>query len=271
MKSNFLAILAMVLTVHAEAQDKKPEQKPEPAATQKSSEKELWEKVSYAVGMNIANAWKQGGVDFDVNEVSKGIKDVLSGHNTKITEQEAREAISQWQTKIRGQQEEKRKQESAKNKKEGEAFLAANAKKPAIKTTPSGLQYQVIREGTGKIPTTNDMVSVHYIGTLINGISFDSTYNRGQPAELPVTGVVKGWTEALQMMKTGSKWKLFVPSNLGYGEQSPPNIPPNSTLIYEMELVDIKAKTPFIPTTTPMKPGPPGPLAPTTIGKPPGK
>ena len=198
------------------------------AATNQMSAEELHKKTSYAVGMNIGNNWKRQDIDLDVDEVAKGIRDSLAGQ-TKVTEEEAQAFLQSYQQK-----------RPELNKKKAEKFLAENAKKPNIKTTKTGLQYEVLKDGTGAMPKTNDTVSVHYRGTLMNGTEFDSSYKRNQPAEFPVTGVIKGWTEALLMMKTGSKWKLYIPPDLAYGEQGRPGIPPNAPLIFEVELVAIK-------------------------------
>jgi FKBP-type peptidyl-prolyl cis-trans isomerase FklB len=130
--------------------------------------------------------------------------------------------------------------EAAKNKKEGEAFLAANKTKEGVKTLPSGLQYKVLKNGTGKTPKATDSVKAHYAGTLLNGTEFDSSIKRGEPTVFPVNGVIPGWIEALQLMKTGSKWQLFIPSELAYGERGQQSIPPNSVLIFEVELIGIE-------------------------------
>jgi FKBP-type peptidyl-prolyl cis-trans isomerase len=239
MKLKITALLASLLALQVTAQDKKPEQKPEVKTESKAADKkddaQLVKDVSYAVGMNIGNNWKRQDVNFDVDQVAQGIKDVLADKTPRLTEKQAEDAVTAYQEKLREQQQ----QQGAKNKTEGAAFLAENAKKPGVKTTASGLQYQVIKEGTGKQPKATDTVSVHYTGTLINGKKFDSSYDRGEPAEFPVNGVIKGWTEALQMMKEGGKWKLFIPSDLAYGENSPPGIPPNSVLIFDVELLKV--------------------------------
>jgi FKBP-type peptidyl-prolyl cis-trans isomerase FklB len=221
-------------------------------------EKENW---SYAIGMNIGNGIKRGAVDLDLDVLTKAIKDVLEGHPPKLTDQQAQEAWRGYQMAARKKQEEVRQQQSEKNKKEGEAFLAENKKKPGVKTMevplPTGgiaeLQYKIITEGTGAIPKSNDTVTVNYKGTLINGKEFDSSAKHGgQPAKFQVNRVVKGWTAALEHMKAGSKWELFIPSSLAYGDQGyGPSIEPGSTLIFDIELVG---------TETPPPPAPPQPL-----------
>ena len=199
------------------------------------------EKISYALGMNMGTGLKQNSLDVDVDIVAKGIKDVVSGGKTLLTEQEARDIITALQKDMQAKMQEKAKVSAEKNKKEGEAFLAANGKKEGVKTLPDGLQYKVITEGKGKSPKETDTVTVHYRGTLIDGTEFDSSYKRKEPATFPVNGVIKGWTEALQLMPVGSRWQLFVSPDLAYGERgSGQIIPPNATLIYEIELLQIK-------------------------------
>lgn len=209
------------------------------------------DKISYAIGMYFGNTIKRQAVDVDVDTVSKAIKDVVSG-TPKLTEQEAQQTIQAMQKDMMAKREAEAKVVGEKNKIEGKAFLSENAKKPGVMATnivvktPTGtitntLQYKVITEGKGATPKATDTVTTHYRGRLINGTEFDSSYKRGQPAEFPVGGVIKGWTEALQMMKVGSKWELYIPAGLAYGERgSPPNIGPDATLIFEIELLGIK-------------------------------
>ncbi|MEP6663447.1 MAG: FKBP-type peptidyl-prolyl cis-trans isomerase [Verrucomicrobiota bacterium] len=210
------------------------------------------EKVSYAIGMNIGNNFKRQLIDVNVDTMAKAIKDVLAGHTLTMTEAEAQQTIGAMQGQLRMKQEAEMKVAAGKNKKEGEAFLAENAKKPGVKTTASGLQYKVISEGKGEKVKMSDTVIAQYRGRLINGTEFDSSYKGGQPAEFSVTGVIKGWTEALQMMKPGSKYELYIPSDLAYGERAASReIGPNSTLIFEIELVGIKEPPkPFTNETT---------------------
>lgn len=202
------------------------------------------EKFSYALGMKMgANLHKQS-VPVDPNILARGLKDGLAGTKTLLTDEEAQAAIMAVQNDMRAKQQEKMKEAGDANKKEGETFLAANKAKEGVVTLPSGLQYKILTAGTGAKPTTSDSVVCNYRGTLINGTEFDSSYKRGQPATFPVTGVIKGWTEALQLMPVGSKWQLFVPSDLAYGERGPsPDIGPNSTLIFEVELLSIEDKS----------------------------
>jgi FKBP-type peptidyl-prolyl cis-trans isomerase len=242
-----------LLPFGASAQNTPP---PPPVATNApklspEQEKENW---SYAIGMNIGNGIKRGGVDLDIDVVAKAIKDIQAGREPKLSEQQAQEAWRTYQVAARAKHEEIRTQQVEKNKKAGEAFLADNKKKPGVKTIevplPTGgtaeLQYKVVTEGTGTIPKSNDTVTVNYRGTLIDGKEFDSSAKHGgQPAKFQVTRVVKGWTEALERMKTGSKWQLFIPASLAYGDQGMgQNIEPGSTLIFDIELVSTESPAP---------------------------
>jgi len=198
------------------------------------------DKVSYIIGMDIGTNLKKQSIDIDSNILAKGVKDALAGTKPLLTEQEIQETMMAFQKEMMAKQEEIGK----KNKKEGEAFLAENKKKEGVKTLPSGLQYKVIKAGTGKKPKLSDTVTAHYRGTLIDGTEFDSSYKRGQPATFPVSGgMIPGWTEALQLMEEGAKWQLFIPSNLAYDEKGAGrDIGPNATLIFEIELVSIQEK-----------------------------
>jgi len=201
------------------------------------------DKVSYALGLNMGGNLRSQSIEVDPNIVLQGLKDALAGGKTLLTEEEARATLMQLQTGLRAKQEEKMKQSADANKKEGEAFLASNKSKEGVVTLPSGLQYKVLTEGTGPKPAVSDTVVCNYRGTLINGTEFDSSYKRGQPATFPVNRVIKGWTEALQLMPVGSKWQLFIPSELAYGERGAGgDIGPNATLIFEVEIISIQAK-----------------------------
>ena len=205
-------------------------------------------KFSYALGMNLGASFKKQSVPVDPNILARGIKDALAGGKTALTEEQARAVLMEVQTEVRKKQQEEMQAAGEASKKEGATFLADNKSKDGIVTLPSGLQYKVLTQGTGPKPTASDTVVCNYRGTLINGAEFDSSYKRGEPATFPVNGVIKGWTEALQLMPVGSKWQLFIPSDLAYGERSPaPEIGPNSTLIFEVELLSIKARAPTKP------------------------
>jgi FKBP-type peptidyl-prolyl cis-trans isomerase len=199
--------------------------------------------------------WKQQDLGFDPDVYVHGIKDALAGGAMLLTPEEAQAAIEALKKEYTAAQQQKRVTQGAKNKTDGDVYLAANKSQPGVTTLPDGLQYIVLTNGTGALPTASDTVTVNYRGTLIDGTEFDSSYKRGQPATFPVGGVIHGWTEALQKMTVGSKWKLFIPSELAYGEQGRPGIPPNSVLIFEVELLDTKSPAPLAP---------PAPAAPLT-------
>jgi len=197
------------------------------------------DKTSYALGLMEGKTMKQLSADIDPDLFTKGFKDAHSGTKPMLSEEEIRTVLTAFQKEITAKQAEKIKLLGEKNKKEGEAFLAENRKKNGVKTLTSGLQYKVIKEGTGKKPKATDKVTTHYQGTLIDGTEFDSSYKRGEPATFPVNGVIPGWTEVLQLMKVGSKWQLFVPAKLAYGERGTPMIGPNAVLIFTIELLSI--------------------------------
>src|SRR6267154_1329003 len=198
--------------------------------------KDQRDKVSYAIGMQIGFNLARQKVDINPDVLNAGMKDAIAG-KPQLTPDQVKDVMAQFEKDM----EQKQKQLGEKNKTDGAKFLEDNKKKPGVKTTASGLQYKVEKEGTGSQPIATDMVTVNYRGTLIDGTEFDSSYKRGQPATFPVNGVIKGWTEALQLMKQGSKYQLFIPSSLAYGERAMgPDIGPNSTLIFEVELQDVK-------------------------------
>jgi FKBP-type peptidyl-prolyl cis-trans isomerase FklB len=205
------------------------------------------DKFSYALGMNYgaglsANLKKQS-VDFDPALAAQGFKDGLTGAKTRLTEAEAQAVLKEVGEEVRKSMQEKQAKAGETNKTEGESFLAANKGKEGVVALPSGLQYKILKEGAGPKPTANDTVVCNYKGTLINGTEFDSSYKRGQPATFPVSGVIKGWTEALQLMPVGSKWQLFIPAGLAYGERGAgADIGPDATLIFEVELLSIQPK-----------------------------
>jgi FKBP-type peptidyl-prolyl cis-trans isomerase FklB len=199
------------------------------------------QKASYAIGMNIGSSIRRQSVDVDPDILARGLKDSLAGGKTLLTDDEAKAALTALQAEARKAQEEKMQAASAANKKEGDAFLAENKTKPGVVTLPSGLQYKVITEGTGPKPTADESVVCNYRGTLLNGTEFDSSYKHGQPIEIPVGRVIKGWSEALQLMPVGSKWQLFIPPDLAYGERGAGNdIGPNATIVFEVDLLSIK-------------------------------
>jgi FKBP-type peptidyl-prolyl cis-trans isomerase FklB len=207
------------------------------------------EKFSYALGMKMGQNLGKQSVPVDPAILARGLKDGMAGGKTLLTDDEAQAALKAVQDDLRAKQqakmqeaEEANKKVAEANKKEGEAFLAENKGKDGVVTLPSGLQYEILTAGTGPKPSTSDSVVCNYRGTFINGTEFDSSYKGGQPLTFPVTGVIKGWTEALQLMPVGSKWQLFVPSDLAYGDHGRPGIAPASTLIFEVELLSIENK-----------------------------
>ena len=198
--------------------------------------KDSKDKVSYSIGLNIGLNLKKQNVSINPDTFVLGLKDALAG-KPQMTDEQVKETMTAFEKEMI----DKQKATGVKNGADGEKFLAENKKKEGVKTTASGLQYKLIKEGTGAPPKENDTVTVNYRGTLINGTEFDSSYKRGEPATFPVNGVIKGWTEALQLMKVGSKYQLFIPSNLAYGERAVgPDISPNSTLIFDVELTGVK-------------------------------
>jgi FKBP-type peptidyl-prolyl cis-trans isomerase len=204
------------------------------------------QKASYAIGLNIGKSLHRDSVDVDPAIVARGLRDALAGGKVQMTDDEIKAALTALQVDLKKKQDEKLMVLGEMNKRKGEEFLAANKAKDGVVTLPSGLQYKVIKEGTGPKPTTNDSVVVNYKGTLIDNTEFDSSYKRGEPATIPVSGVIKGWTEALQLMPVGSKWELYIPSDLAYGPRAPSaEIGPNATLLFEVELLSVQPK----PTT----------------------
>ncbi len=212
------------------------------AADTKMTLKDEKDKVSYSIGLNIGRSMKQEGLDLNPDALAAAMKDVFAGAKPQLTDEEIQTIMQEFQKKMMAKQLASREEGLGKNKAEGVKFLADNKKKEGVKSTASGLQYKVIKDGTGKTPKATDTVKTHYRGTLINGTEFDSSYKRGEPAEFSVNGVIKGWTEALQLMKEGAKWQLYIPSDLAYGERGAgKDIGPNSTLIFDIELLSVKA------------------------------
>lgn len=201
------------------------------------------DKTSYAIGVGIGRSLHRDSVDVDPNVLLQGIKDALAGSKPLMTDDEIKSAMIALQGDVRQRQMQKMQLAADANKRDGEAFLAANKTKPGVVTLPSGLQYKILKEGTGPKPTASDSVVCNYRGTLLDSTEFDSSYKRGQPATFQVGQVIKGWTEALQLMPVGSKWELFIPAELAYGEHGAgQNIGPNATLIFEVELISIAPK-----------------------------
>jgi len=222
-----LALAALAAQIHAE---------------DKTVLKDQRDKAGYSIGANIGSSLKQDGVDVSLDALVAGLKDSFTGAATQLPPEEQKKTLATLQTEMTEKIAAQRKAAGEKARKEGEEFLAANKTKDGVKTLPSGLQYKVLSEGKGAQPKPTDQVTVNYRGTLIDGTEFDSSYKRGQPVTFPVNEVIKAWSEALPLMKTGAKWQLFVPANLAYGEHGAGrDIPPNATLLFEVELVGVKS------------------------------
>lgn len=229
-----LTILAgLVVNAHLSAQDANPF-------------KDEKAKASYAVGLNLGGNWKRQDIDLDFDLVLRGLKDTRPNAKPLLTDEEAREVLNKFQQQLMAAQQEKRRVQGEKNKQAGAAFLAENKNKPGVKTLDNGLQYKVITEGSGDIPKREDTVTVKYRGTLIDGTEFDNSEKAPNgTATFRVNGVIRGWTEALTQMKVGSKWQLFIPPDLAYGERgSGPIIGPESTLLFDVELLSVQPAPP---------------------------
>ncbi len=197
------------------------------------------DRESYSLGYQFGNSLKTQGVDINMEIYASGIQDAVGGKEPLMGQEEIQTTISELQKRVAAVMQKAMKEKAVKNLAEGKAFLEENKKKEGVKALPSGLQYKVLVGGSGKTPAANDTVTVHYRGALIDGTEFDSSLKRGKPAAFPVSGVIKGWTEALQLMKEGGKWQLFIPPELAYGERGNSPIGPNSVLIFEVELISV--------------------------------
>ncbi|MBX3688825.1 FKBP-type peptidyl-prolyl cis-trans isomerase [Dokdonella sp.] len=238
MQKTLVAALAASFAIGAYADDKaKTPEAAKPAAPTVAVDKN---NISTMVGMDIGRGLTQIKDDIDIKVVEKALEQTLKGEKTALTQEEALQVRQEFMKQLQAKRVAEQKAAADKNKKEGADFLAKNKSKAGVKTTASGLQYLVEKEGKGAKPKATDTVKVNYLGTKIDGEKFDSSYDRGQPATFPLNGVIKGWSEGLQLMPVGSKYKLFVPSDLAYGENGPGQIGPNATLIFEVELLDIE-------------------------------
>jgi len=208
------------------------------------------QQASYAIGYNVGNSLKEIADEVDLEITIKALRDAAAKKEALMSEEDMRKSFQEFQTEIRTKMMEKRKNEGEKNMAEGKAFLETNAKAEGVKVTESGLQYIVLTEGTGEQPKATDTVKVHYRGTLLDGTEFDSSYKRNEPTTFPLNRVIPGWTEGLQLMKVGAKYKFFIPSNLAYGERGSRNIGANATLIFEVELLGSE-----VPAASPAAPG----------------
>jgi FKBP-type peptidyl-prolyl cis-trans isomerase FklB len=210
-------------------------------ADEKLELKNQKDKESYSLGYQFGQSLKAQEVDINIDVYASGIRDGLGGKTSQMTAEEIRATVASLQQRLMAARQKELKEKAEKNLAESKAFLEENKKKEGVKILPSGLEYKVLTEGSGKMPKAEDTVTVHYKGALIDGTEFDSSFKRGQPATFKVNGVIKGWSEALQLMKEGSKWQLFIPPELGYGERAMgTQIPPNSALIFEVELIAVK-------------------------------
>lgn len=211
------------------------------------------DKVSYMIGMDVGRGLVQIKDELDLNVVIQALKDEFAGSKTLLTQEESQQVRQDFMQKLQTKRVAEEKVAADKNKAEGEAFLTKNKSKSGIKTTASGLQYQVVKEGSGPKPKETDTVKVDYTGTKIDGTTFDSSVERGEPATFPLNGVIKGWTEGLQLMPVGSEYKLFIPADLAYGENAPPSIGANATLIFDVKLISIETGKPAPAPAAPEK------------------
>ncbi len=202
-----------------------------------------FDRLSYALGLSMGHNFRSSGIEeINVQDFADGVAAVYNGTAPKLSFEEAKQTVNAFFMELQKKQEEQAAAMAQVNAKAGEQFLAENGKRVEVKTTPSGLQYEVLKEGEGAQPTAADSVTVHYTGKLIDGTVFDSSVERGEPATFGVTQVIPGWVEALQLMKAGSKWRLFIPSALAYGPQGVPGIGPNQTLIFDVELISVQGR-----------------------------
>jgi len=197
------------------------------------------DKVSYAIGAQLGQNFKRQKIEIRIESLIRGLRDATAGKELALTEEQMKQIMTSFSQRMMAKRKELQKADAAKNLAAGKAFLAANGKKEGVKVLPSGLQYKILKEGTGRSPTAEDKVKTHYRGTLLDGTEFDSSYKRNKPAEFAVKAVIKGWTEALQLMKEGATWELYIPPDLAYGARGNRNIPGNSTLIFQVELIEI--------------------------------
>jgi FKBP-type peptidyl-prolyl cis-trans isomerase FklB len=243
------AVLLVASALTAGAQQSPQTMEPAPqtpeSAPVKGKPESVHDRASYAIGLNLGRTLKSNDVQANTDLLLQGIRDGFAGAPALLTDEEIQAAMQALQQEVMQAQQAKQKVQGEKNKAEGEAFLAKNKERAGVKTTASGLQYEVLKEGTGAAPKATDTVTVHYTGTLIDGTKFDSSVDRGQPATFVLNQVIGGWTEGVQLMKVGSKHKLYIPAALGYGERGAGGtIGPNATLIFDIELLSIGAPTP---------------------------
>lgn len=244
MRIKFIAIALLAVSQFVVAQKptakKKKGSVAKPAVSTAKTPESKVDKLSYAIGINFAKQFQSQNIEINPDMMFQAIKAVYSGGTPMMNEQQVMETLQNFEKEMQEKMQGESKKAAQGNKEKGKAWLAENKKRPGVVELPSGLQYEVIKEGTGESPKATSTVTTHYTGTLIDGTVFDSSVERGQPAQFPVNGVIKGWTEALQLMKPGSKLKLYIPSDLAYGDGgSPPKIGPGETLIFEVELISV--------------------------------
>ncbi|TCZ74137.1 FKBP-type peptidyl-prolyl cis-trans isomerase [Flaviaesturariibacter aridisoli] len=240
MKKIFLATV-LVASLAAQAQKKPAAKTAVKSAAGGAVLKTTTDSLSYAIGVNVANFYRQQGMKgINPTMVAKAINDIVNGKTPLLNDNQANQVMMRFMAKVQEEQGREQAQKAGPTIAAGERFLAENKNKPGVKTTASGLQYEVIKEGTGAKPAATDQVIAHYAGTLIDGTKFDNSYDRGEPITIGLNQVIKGWTEGLQLMSVGSKYRFFIPYQLGYGLQAAGTIPAGSALIFEVELIDIK-------------------------------
>jgi len=265
MKNSLLALAASLLLAPLAFAAESPAPKTEASAPPKDQKdsgplKDQKDKVSYSIGLDIGTTLKRQLIDVNETLLSQGVHDGITGGKPLLTDEQVKEVMGAFQKDMVAKQAAARKATGEKNAEEGKKFLEQNKSKPGVKTTASGLQYKVEKEGSGATPKESDNVKVNYRGTLLNGTEFDSSFKRGAPATFPVNRVIKGWTEGLQLMKPGAKYQLYVPADLAYGERGAgSDIGPNATLMFDVELLEVTAPTPTPKPATPA--GSPGAAA----------
>lgn len=240
MKYKLILILMFAVAIMATAQNKKPVALTKVTPPKGKAPVTKVDKLSYALGFNFGNDLMRNNIEVNPEFFAQGLREVAKNLPKTLTEQDVMTILNEFQAEMQAKMKKEPNPEADGNKKTGQDFLAENKKRAGVIETPSGLQYEVITEGSGQSPTATDKVTTHYTGKLIDGKVFDSSVERGQPIQFPVNGVIKGWTEALQLMKPGAKYKLYIPSDLAYGDGgAPPNIPPGATLIFDVELISV--------------------------------
>ncbi len=251
MKRTILTIMSVLLVASISFAQKKTDKTP----ALKTKKEKVSYVVGYDLGSKIGGDIKKQGLDFNIDAFVRGMKEAISGTKAVLPDSEMTTAMMAFQQEMMEKQQAAAAAAGEAKQKEADAFFALNAKKDSVKVLPSGMQYKILREGTGAMPTANDTVTTHYRGSLLNGKVFDESYSRGEPISFPVTGVIKGWTEALQLMKVGSKWELYIPSSLAYGERGAGQmIGPNETLVFVVELLAVKAGPMEQPVIAPQEP-----------------